>query len=58
MVKFIFGVMVGVFLGASASAYGAVAPGSGSLSSWTVTKHGEAIIVSDRPVSVGRASNS
>jgi hypothetical protein len=41
MAKFIIGVVVGIFLGASASVYGAVAAGSGTLSGWTVTKRGE-----------------
>jgi hypothetical protein len=41
MAKFIIGVVVGIFLGASASAYGAVAAGSGTLSSWTVAKNSE-----------------
>lgn len=40
MAKFIIGVVVGVFLGASASAYGAVAAGSGTLPGWTVAKDG------------------
>jgi hypothetical protein len=41
MTKFIFGVLVGLFLGASATAYGAVATGASTLSSWAVTKRGE-----------------
>ena len=41
MAKFIIGVVVGIFLGAAVSAYGAVATGSGTLSNWTVTKNGE-----------------
>lgn len=41
MAKFIIGVMVGLFLGASASAYGAV--GSGTVPGWTVAKDGESI---------------
>jgi hypothetical protein len=41
MAKFIVGVLVGLFLGATASAYGAVAAGSGTLSGWTVAKRGE-----------------
>jgi hypothetical protein len=49
MAKFFIGVVVGIFLGASGSVYGAVDAGSGTLSGWTVTKHGEAIIIFDRP---------
>jgi hypothetical protein len=37
--KFIIGVVVGISLGASATAYGAV--GSGTVPGWTVTKDGE-----------------
>jgi hypothetical protein len=40
MAKFIVGVLVGLFLGASASAYGAVATGAGTLSNWTVINGG------------------
>ena len=47
MVKFIVGVLVGLFLGASASAYGAAAHGAGTLSSGTVAKTGVAVIISD-----------
>jgi hypothetical protein len=36
--KFIIGVLVGLFLGASATAYGAVASRPGILSGWTVAK--------------------
>jgi hypothetical protein len=38
MAKFIVGVLVGLFLGASATAYGAVATGSGTLSSWSINQ--------------------
>jgi hypothetical protein len=38
MAKFIVGVMVGRFLGASATAYGATTSRSGTLSGWAVTK--------------------
>jgi hypothetical protein len=41
--KFFIGVVVGIFLGASVSALGAVASGSGTLSSWTVTMNGEGV---------------
>jgi hypothetical protein len=41
MAKFIIGVVVGIFLGASGSVYGAVVAGSGTLSGWTVAKDGE-----------------
>ena len=41
MAKFIIGVVVGIFLGATGSAYGAVASGSGTVPGWTVTKDGE-----------------
>jgi hypothetical protein len=58
MAKFIVGVLVGLFLGASATAYGAVATGSGTLSSRTVAKNSEAVIISDRPVSAGWTSKS
>jgi hypothetical protein len=56
--KFFSGVIAGIFLGATVSVYGAVASRPGSLSGWAVTKHGEAIIVSDRPVSAGGVSKS
>ncbi|MBR1223763.1 hypothetical protein JQ600_02475 [Bradyrhizobium sp. AUGA SZCCT0176] len=36
MTKFIIGVVVGIFLGASVGAYGAVAAPPATLSSWTV----------------------
>jgi hypothetical protein len=39
MAKFIVGVLVGLFLGASATAYGAVATGSGTLSSWIINQN-------------------
>jgi hypothetical protein len=38
MAKFIVGVLVGLFFGASASAYGAVA--TGTLSKWMITSDG------------------
>jgi hypothetical protein len=47
MAKFIVGVLVGLSLGASASAYGAAARGAGTLSSGTVTKNGAAVIICD-----------
>jgi len=56
--KFIIGVVVGIFLGATGGAYGAGALRHGTLSGWTVTKDGEAITISDRPLSAGRASKS
>ena len=58
MAKFFIGVVVGIFLGASGSVYGAVVAGSGASSGWAVTKDGEPIVNSDRPVSAGRASKS
>ena len=58
MAKFIIGVLVKLFLGATGGAYGAGALRHGTLSGETVTKDGEAIIISDRPVSAGRASKS
>jgi hypothetical protein len=57
MAKFIVGVLVGLFLGASATAYGAVVTRSGTLSNWTVASTVEAIIA-DRSVSTGRTSKS
>ena len=39
--RFFIGVLVGVFLGASASANGAVAAGFGAVPSWTGAKDGE-----------------
>ena len=41
MAKFFIGVIVGISLGASASAYGAVAAGFGAVPSWTGAKDGE-----------------
>ena len=41
MAKFFIGVLVGLFLGASASAYGAVASRAGTLLGSTVTKDGQ-----------------
>jgi hypothetical protein len=43
MAKIIFGVAVGLFIGASASAWAAGIFGSGDLRGWSVTKHGEEI---------------
>jgi hypothetical protein len=43
MAKFIVGVIVGIFLGASVSAYSAGVFGSGTLSGWTVTKDSEEV---------------
>jgi hypothetical protein len=40
MAKFIVGVLVGLFLGASATAYGAGASRPGALSGWAVTEDG------------------
>jgi hypothetical protein len=57
MAKFIIGVIVGISLGASATAYGAGASRIGTLSGW-VPKHDEAIILPDRPVSVIRSAKS
>ena len=57
MAKFIIGVIVGISLGATATAYGAGASRPGTLSGWTITKNDEAIVVSDRPVSARGAWN-
>jgi hypothetical protein len=43
MAKFIIGVIVGIFLGSATSAYAAGAARSGTLSAWTITKHGEGV---------------
>ena len=40
MAKFIIGVVVGIFLGASVGAYGDAAAGPSTLSGWTVAKDG------------------
>ena len=52
MAKFFVGVIVGLFLGASATGYAAGVFGSGTLSGWTVTKDGEEVC-SDPSVSTG-----
>lgn len=39
MAKFIVGVLLGLYLGSSATAYGAAATRSGTLSGWKVTKN-------------------
>ena len=44
MAKFFVGVIVGLFLGASATGYAAGVFGSGTLSGWTVTKDGEEVL--------------
>jgi hypothetical protein len=56
--KFIIGVVVGIFLGATASVYGAGTSRSGIPSGWTVAKNSPAIVITDRPVSSGRTSKS
>jgi hypothetical protein len=56
--KFIIGVIVGISLGASATAYGADTSRSGTMSGWTAAKNIQGVNISDRPVSVGRASKS
>ena len=48
MAKFIVGVVVGIFLGASVGAYGALATRSKSSSGWTVTKYAEAVCFDSR----------
>lgn len=40
MVKFIVGVIVGLFLSTSTTLYGAGPAGPGNLSGWPVAKHG------------------
>jgi len=55
--KFITGVIVGIFLGATASVYGAGACRPGIPSGWTVAKNSPAIVITDRLMSVGRTSN-
>jgi hypothetical protein len=58
MAKFIIGVVVGILLGATGSAYGAGASRSGEPSDWAATNRGEPTLISDRPVSAGRALTS
>jgi len=41
MAKFIIGVVVGIFLGATGSVYGAVVSRSGAVPGWTVANDGE-----------------
>ena len=43
MAKFIIGVLVGLFLGASTTTYGASASQTGTLSGWTVTRNDEEV---------------
>jgi hypothetical protein len=43
MQRFILGVIVGLFLGAAASAYAAGIYGSGTLLGWSVVKDGEEV---------------
>ncbi len=43
MPRFIAGIIIGFFLGASAAAYAAGVFGSGTLSGWTVVKDGEEV---------------
>jgi hypothetical protein len=43
MAKFIAGVMLGLILGMSATAWAAGVFGSGTLSGWSVTKDGEEV---------------
>jgi hypothetical protein len=43
MAKFIIGVVVGIYLGASVGAYGAIAARPETLSGWTFTKDGEEV---------------
>lgn len=45
MAKIVYGVIIGLFIGTSASAWAAHLFGSGTLNGWTVTNHGEAICV-------------
>ena len=52
MKKFIFGIAIGLFIGASASAWAAGIFGSGDLNGWTVTKDGEEVC-SDPSVDMG-----
>jgi hypothetical protein len=56
MAKFIIGVIVGVFLGATGGAYGAVVDGAGTVQGWTVAKDGEATLISNRHASAARTS--
>jgi hypothetical protein len=43
MTRFIFGALVGLFVGASAGAWAAGIFGSGGLIGWSVTKDGEEV---------------
>ena len=43
MTRFVWGLLVGLFIGMTVSAYAAGVFGSGTLSGWTVTKDGEEI---------------
>ena len=52
MAKFIAGVMLGLILGMSATAWAAGVFGSGTLSGWSVTKDGEEVC-SDPSVDTG-----
>ncbi len=52
MFKFVAGMLVGLILGVTATAYAAQVIGSGSLNGWTVTKDGEEVC-SDPDVDVG-----
>jgi hypothetical protein len=45
MTKFIYGAIIGLFIGTSASAWAAQLLGSGTLNGWTVAKAGEPICV-------------
>ena len=58
MAKFIIGVAVGIFIGASVSAYEAVAAGPGKLSGWTGTNNGGffplPVSLDSRPASCSR----
>ena len=45
MTKIIYGVIIGLFIGTSASAWAAHLFGSGTLNGWTVTNQGEPICV-------------
>jgi hypothetical protein len=51
--KFIIGVVVGISLGATASAYGAVASGSGTLSGRTVQSDGALVRTQNNGVAKG-----
>ena len=43
MTRFIAGILAGIFLGATISAYAAGVFGSGTLNGWTVNKDGEEV---------------